>query len=291
MHPSLRLLLCFFALQIVVFGQSPVWKISKNEQTLYVGGTCHILRQSDFPLPEAFDAAYNESDLLVFEVDPARMQDPAVATQLMRKARYTDGRTLKTVLSKEVYDELAAQAKKSEMPIEVLNGLKPGMAVMMLTIQELMKAGVTQDGVDMVFAKRAKADGKPVRSLETAEFQIDLITSMGEGLEDELVRYSLRDLNQIEKFFGVMIRAWREGDNQALERLFVDDMRKFPGLYEALLAERNENWMNDLEKMLATPEVEFVLVGAGHLVGEDGLLASFQKMGCQVQVLGSESVQ
>ncbi|HKK18324.1 MAG TPA: TraB/GumN family protein [Opitutales bacterium] len=171
------------------------------------------------------------------------------------------------------------------MSIEVLNGFKPGMAVMMLTVQELMKIGVTQEGVDMVFAKRAKADGKPVRALETAEFQIDLITAIGEGMEDEFVRYSLRDLHQIEKLFDELIRAWREGDNEALERLFVDDMREFPQVYEGLLADRNERWMKDLEKMLATDEVEFALVGAGHLVGPDGLLQSFQKMGCEVEVL------
>ena len=207
----------------------------------------------------------------------------------MMKARYTDGRTLKTVLSKEVYAELAAQGKESGMPIELLNGFKPGMAVMMLTIQELMKVGVSQEGVDMVFAQRAKTDGKPVRSLETAAFQIDLITSIGEGIEDEFLRYSLRDLHQSEKFFDQLIRAWRKGENEALERLFVDDMRQFPVVYEALLAKRNEAWMKDLKEMLATPEVEFALVGAGHLVGPDGLLQSFEKMGCDVEVLAVES--
>lgn len=248
----LRLSLCFFALQLVATGQSPVWKVSKGDQTLYLGGTCHILRKSDFPLPGAFDAAYAKSDSLVFEIDPAQMEDPSVAMNLMSKARYADGRSLKTVLSNEVYAMLAKQAEKSGMPIELLNGFKPGMAVMMVTIQELMKVGVTQEGVDMVYAKRAKADDKPVRSLETLEFQIDLITSIGEGLEDEFVRYSLRDLNQIEKYFDELIRAWRVGDNEALERLFVDDMRKFPELYESLLAQRNRKWMKGLKVMLAS---------------------------------------
>jgi uncharacterized protein YbaP (TraB family) len=285
MRLLLRLIFCFAAFQLVASGQSPVWKVSKNGHTLYLGGTCHILRKADFPLPKEFDVAYGRADVLVFEVDPQQMQDPATATRLMMQARYTDGRSLKTVLSKEVYAELAAQGKESGMPIEVLNGFKPGMAVMMLTVQELMKIGVTQEGVDMVFAKRAKADGKPMRALETAEFQIDLITSIADGIENEFVRYSLRDLHQIEKLFDELIRAWREGDSEALERLFVEDMREFPQVYEGLLADRNERWMKDLGKMLATDEVEFALVGAGHLLGPDGLLQSFQKMGCEVEVL------
>jgi len=161
--------------------------------------------------------------------------------------------------------------------------------VMMLTVQELTKIGVTQEGVDMVFAKRAKADGKPVHSLETVAFQIDMITSIGEGMEDEFVLYGLRDLHQIEKFFGELIRAWREGDNEALERLFVDDMRQYPEVYEALLAERNRAWMKDLKKKLASPGVELVLVGAGHLVGPDGLLRSFEKTGCEVRMLDAKA--
>ena len=289
MRSTLRLCFCFLALQLIAQGQSPVWEVSKGDQTLYLGGTCHILRKSDFPLPNEFNLAYREADVLVLEADPSQMQDPATATQLMMKARYTDGRTLKTVLSKEVYAALAARGQASGIPIEVLNGLKPGMAVMMLTIQELMKIGVTQEGVDMVFARRAREDGKPMRSLETVAFQIDLITSIGDGIEDELVRYSLRDLNQIGKFFDELIRAWREGDNAALERLFVDDMREFPEVYEALLAKRNRMWMKAFKKMLTTPEVEFALVGAGHLVGPDGLLQSFEAMGCEVRMLDAKA--
>lgn len=279
--------LCFLVAQSIGSAQSPVWKVSKDGQSLYLGGTCHLLRKSDFPLPVAFDAAYGNADILVPEVDPQQMEDPSVVMTLMGKARFTDGRTLKTVLSKEVYEELAEQGQKSGLPIEILNGFKPGMAVTMITIQELIKVGVSQEGVDMFYAKKGKADGKPIRALESVQFQIDLITSIGEGFEDEFVRYSLRDLHQIEAFFDEMIRAWREGDNEALERLFVKDMRQFPKLYESLLVERNRKWMQQLEPMLATSDVEFVLVGAGHLVGKDGLLHYFKEMGCEVVAMNS----
>lgn len=155
-----------------------------------------------------------------------------MAAQLMSQARYTDGRTLKTVLSDKAYAALVKQCQESGMPIELLNNFKPGMAVMMLTVQELTK---------------------------------------------------------IERFFDELIRAWREGDNEALERLFVDDMRKYPEVYQALLAKRNQEWMKELKEMLATPEVEFALVGAGHLVGPDGLLQSFEEMGCEVRMLDAKA--
>jgi hypothetical protein len=34
--------------------ESSVWKIRKGDSVMYVGGTVHMLRQSDFPLPVEF---------------------------------------------------------------------------------------------------------------------------------------------------------------------------------------------------------------------------------------------
>ena len=118
----------------LLLAESSVWKVSKGEQSLYIGGTCHVLRPSDYPLPTEFDLAYAAADTLVFEIDPAAAQEPAFAMQLLAKASYTDGRSLKSVLSAEAYQALAAQGAKSGLPIEMLNGIKPGMVMMMLLI-------------------------------------------------------------------------------------------------------------------------------------------------------------
>lgn len=244
-----------------------------------------MLRATDFPLPAEFDHAYAAADNLILEVDPESMEDPQIAMQLMKSGRYTDGRSLKDVLSPKAYSALVEQGRKSGLPSAVLNGFKPGMAVMMVSLQELTKIGVTQEGVDMIYAKRAKKDRKPIHSLETAAFQIEMITSMGEGLESEFVLYSLRDLEQIETFFDELIRAWRSGDNAALVKLFVDDMREFPDVYAKLIVNRNKNWLKQIEPMLKTPETELILVGAGHLVGPDGLLKELAGAGCQVENL------
>ncbi|MEM1223689.1 MAG: TraB/GumN family protein [Verrucomicrobiota bacterium] len=267
------------ALASPIFGQSSVWKVSKAGKTIYLGGTCHILRASDFPLPNEFDKAYDSSEILVFEIDPAAALDPQFGMQLMMRSTYQDGRTLKTVLSEEAYNALAEQGKKSNLPIEVLNGIKPGMAVMMISIQELTKIGATNEGVDFYYHKQALEDGKTVLSLETIDFQIDLITEMGAGSESEFVLYSLQDLDRIKEFFDELIQAWRSGDMDTLEKMFVEDMKEHPKLYQDLLANRNANWLPQIKAMLETPETEFVLVGAGHLVGDDGLIELLKKDG------------
>jgi uncharacterized protein YbaP (TraB family) len=244
-----------------------------------------VLRSTDYPLPTEFDRAYAAADTLVFEIDPAAAQDPNFAMQLLAKASYTDGRTLKTVLSPEAYAALAAQGTQSGLPIELLNTLKPGMVMMMLTMQELTKAGVSEEGVDMHYHARGVKDGKSVRSLETPEFQIDLVTSMGEGIENELVLYGLEDLSHMKELFNELIGAWRSGDVDQIEALFIADMVDYPELYSKLLVDRNQRWIPQIEAYLKTPEIEFVLVGAAHAAGEDGILALLKAQGYTIEQL------
>lgn len=265
--------------------ESSVWKITKGDQSLYIGGTCHVLRSTDYPLPSEFDLAYAAADTLVFEIDPAVAQDPAFAMQLLANASYTDGRTLKTVLSPETYAALAAQGQQSGLPIEMLNSLKPGMVMMMLTMQELTKAGVSEEGVDMHYHALGLKDNKQVLSLETPEFQIDLVTSMGEGIEDELVLYGLEDLSHMQELFDQLIGAWRAGDLAAIEALFISDMADYDELYSELLVDRNRRWIPQIEAYLKTPEIELVLVGVAHAASEDGILALLKNRGYSIEQL------
>jgi uncharacterized protein YbaP (TraB family) len=269
----------------LLLAESSVWKVSKGNQSLYIGGTCHILRPADYPLPVEFDTAYAASDTLVFEIDPAETKSPIFAMQLMSKASYSDGRTLKSVLSPKVYQSLAEQCEKSGLPIEMLNGFKPGMVLMMLTVQELTKIGISEEGVDLHYHARALKDKKAVKSLETPEFQIDLITSMGAGMEDELVLYGLEDLSQTNQLFDQLIAAWKTGNLAQLESLFIDDMRAYPELYNAMLVDRNKRWIPQIETYLNSPEIECVLVGVAHTAGDDGILQLLRNKGYTVETV------
>ena len=100
-------------LPTVLLAQSSVWKVSKGNQSLYIGGTCHMLRTSDYPLPPEFDIAYAASQKLFFQIDPAVAEDTAFGMQLLAATMYTDGTTLKSVLSPEAYTALEKQCQAS----------------------------------------------------------------------------------------------------------------------------------------------------------------------------------
>lgn len=268
------------------FAQSSVWLASKGDNKVYLGGTIHMLRADDYPLPSEYETAYAEADNLYFEIDIDSMNDPAGQLGMLQRLMYTDGRTLQTVLNDEAYSTLTDYVEKFGMPMIMLQNMKPGMLMSTLELLEFQSRGFTPDGVDVHFHQRAKADGKAIDAFETVEDQIGFIESMGEGEESEYVMLSLSDLEKIDSDIESMISIWRNGRSGDLVDLFVDDMEETtPGVYQSLLVDRNNKWMPTIEAMFDDADTELVLVGVAHLVGEDGLVELLRTRGYQVEQL------
>ncbi len=269
-----------------VLAQSSVWQASKGEAKVYLGGTVHLLRPSDYPLPAPFESAYNNADELYFETDVAGLNDMSVQARMMQALTYSDDRTLRSVLDEQTYNALSLHLQSTGMPIAMLEKFKPGLLVSTLQVIEFQKLGFTPQGVDVYFNTRAVGDGKNVGELEPIDAQISYISEMGEGNESEFIRLSLEDLDDIQTSMDQMLLAWRTGDNQGLADLFVNDMKEVhPALYDSLLVQRNLDWMPIIESMFADEDTEFVLVGAAHLVGEDGLLSMLERKGYVISIV------
>lgn len=278
--------LCLLLFSVDSLAQSSVWLATKNGNTVYLGGTIHMLRADDYPLPPEFETAYAEADSLYFEIDIDQMNDPVAQLGMLQRLMYTDGRTLQTVLNNEAYSTLTDYVAKFGMPMLMLQNMKPGMLMSTLELLEFQTRGFTPDGVDMHFHQRAKADGKTIEAFETVDEQIGFIENMGEGEESEYVLLSLRDLEKIDDDIESMVSIWRNGEADDLVELFVEDMEEtIPGVYQTLLLDRNNKWMPTIEAMFNDSNTEFILVGVAHLVGEDGLVQHLRNRGYQVNQL------
>jgi len=266
--------------------ESSVWKARKGNSVIYLGGTFHILREADFPLPQEFDKAYKASDIVVFETDIGRLQDPSTQRKLLTKAMYADGSTIDRHLSARAYGELRAYCEANGIPLEAFSQFKPSMLMVTLAIMELMKLGVTQQGVDQFFYELANKDGKAVEGLETADEQINYVVSMADGNEDEFVIYSIKDMKTVAQQFEILADAWRKGDAEKLHELMITEVKtRWPKLYRKLFTDRNRNWLSSIDAYQKTPRTEFVLVGVGHLVGPDGIIEALRTKGYKVDKL------
>jgi uncharacterized protein len=272
--------------------QTSVWKATKGDRHLYLGGTCHILRPSDLPLPAEFDQAYAGSSKVVFETDLARAQSAEMQKIVAERGMFAGGDSLEKALGPEAWQAVQDYCAGRGIPPAQVNRMRPWFFLVLITVMEFQKRGVTQEGVDLRYFKKAKADGKSLGELETFESHVEFLTGMAGAQPARAVRQTLGDLAELDERIGEILAGWRKGDLEGLDRTMLAEMRAdYPDVYRALIVQRNENWLPIIEELAATPEVEFVLAGVGHMAGDDGLLASLRKRGYTIeQVVAAPAV-
>ena len=282
------LMVCLFLLPLLFgWGRSCVWEVEKEGKKLFIGGTCHCLNKEDYPLPAPFDKAYKAAEMLVFECDMDSMQSADFQKKSEKMQRYADGTTVKDHLSPKVYGQLEAYCNSNNVVLARFGNFKPPTVMLVLTFIEFQKAGIsTAYGVDGHFHRLGKKEGKRMGGLESAESQMELIATMADGIEDEFVLNSLGDMKGAGEKFKEIISAWKKGDSGKLVSLLQDEMvTEFPHLYKKIVVNRNKSWIPEIERLVKTPEREFILVGAAHLVGKDSVLSMLKKRGYTVRFL------
>lgn len=283
-----RLFISPFLLAALLFtlpatAATTLFEVSKDGDRFLLGGTVHMLRPDDFPLPPAFDTAYRQADALYLESDLAAVEDPAFFQKLMQAMLYPPGKTLQSELSPEVWQSLKKAAEKHDFPVHQFVGFDPVFVSMIMTIRIAEKKGVTA-GVDKHFLQKARRDGKPVGQLESPEDMLGYMKALSGQDDDAIVRASLKELNRFEALMETTVSAWRRGDLEALDREMGQPLRdQAPGMYQTLLVDRNRAWLPRLEALSDNDELELVLVGALHLAGEDNLLAQLRERGYRVR--------
>jgi uncharacterized protein YbaP (TraB family) len=265
-------------------GQSFVWKVQSGTKVLYLAGSVHALGADAYPLAAAYENAFNAAGTLVEEINLAEAEQLAAAPMLLAKGLYTDGRTFEGAVGKETAALVATRLKDTPIPVEMIRMMKPWMVMLMITAFEAQRAGLDAAlGLDKYFFDKAKAAGKPVLALETAESQIDRFDKMPESLQEQMLRSTLSELDVQRNGVTAMIGAWRRGDAATLEKIALSSFEGYRGAYASLIVERNNNWIPQIEACMARPQPCFVVVGAAHLVGPDGLLVLLQQKGYRIE--------
>jgi uncharacterized protein YbaP (TraB family) len=280
------LFLCCFIFQVSAYAKSPVWKISKGENHLFVGGTIHVLSSSDYPLPDAFNAAYKNSTVLVLEADMQKVNAPEMRRVILQKAMYQGEQQITQFLQPGTVQELKAHLASRGIPFEQMIKFKPGLLSVALLMLELQKLGLAGTGVDEFYNLKALNEKRTIVFLETVKKQLTFIAEMGEGREDEFIHYALQDLNDLPNVLQALKDAWRSGDNAKMQELALKPLQDgFPKIYTSLVVDRNNNWLPIIETMLKTKDVELILVGSLHLAGDEGILEKLKKRGYLIENL------
>ncbi|MGH7886466.1 MAG: TraB/GumN family protein [Candidatus Binatia bacterium] len=264
--------------------KSFLWKVESGKGTVYLLGSIHMLKREDMALKPVIDEAFNQAKRLVFEIDLLNESPEKMQKLILQKGLNLDGKLLQHKVSRETFQWATIWANELGIDIKMLTPLKPWLAGLTLTMLHLQKMGYDPSvGVDRQLARRAQLSNKPVSGLESIESQFDLFDRLPAGLQEMMLRYSIGEIEQINKLVDRLVRVWRDGEVAAAEQLFLGSLREYPEIQEKLLDERNRNWLPQIEKFLQLGEDTLVVVGAAHLVGKNGVIELLKGRGYKVE--------
>ena len=267
-------------------GRHFLWRISKGADTLYLTGSVHVLKDSDYPLPEVMEDNFDRSAGLVEELDLGSMNLEDMQIGMYQLGSYPEGKSLKDALPPDMYAKLAVLAGKDGLDMGILDRLKPWLISMTLQNAALAKSGYSpESGVDMHFTAEARDRHKPIIGLEKPSYQVGLLAKLSDQAQQTMLLESMTEGPGSDMQMRTMVDAWKTGDDEMLENIQAMTLGHTPEVYQTILVTRNSNWMPKLESLLASGKQYFVVVGALHLVGPDGLLARFKKDGYTVEQL------
>ncbi|MDH3304072.1 MAG: TraB/GumN family protein [Gammaproteobacteria bacterium] len=263
-----------------------LWRAQGISNSVYLLGSIHLLRAEDHPLPTVIDAAYEDSEVLIMELDMDDL-DAALTQQLFtKKGVLRDGLTLRDLMGEELYSRAAAAAETSDIPIDLLAQSKPWLAAITVEMMVLYRIGFNPSlGVEMHMTSRAVEDGKPIEGLETIEEQLAFLDGLSLHAQRELLIQTLEESASIDDSIGEMIRAWRYGDTDFLASGLLDSFAEQEELNDKLVTSRNQRWVSQIIELLDDADDYLIIVGALHLVGDAGVPSLLVQKGIEIMQL------
>jgi len=259
------------------------WKATKGKGVVYLVGSVHMLTADFYPLPAALDAGFKDSDLLVEEANLAEMLSPNMQFTMLSRGMLPAGQTLDKVISPATLALLDKHTSGLGMPLDALKQFKPWMLAMTIEAMEWQKAGFDAElGLDKHFFDRAQVDNKSIQGLETTDFQISLFDGMSTDQQDKFLAETLKGITTETASVKKLASSWKAGDAATIEKLVLADVKDDPIVYDRLLVARNRAWLPKIEALFSRPRPAFVVVGAAHLIGPDGLLSMLKAKGYQL---------
>ncbi len=269
-------------------GKLFIWKISSETTHIYLLGSVHVASMDLYPLDDTIESAFNSADYLVVEVNTNNLTQVHATQLLLDYGTYPEGDGFNKHVPEELYNKLDEQFKQWGIGIAMLDQYKPFVIYNFMSQYMLEGLGYSFEyGLDFYFMDKAEESNKYILELETSEFQLHLLSSIPDENIITAMEYDI-DNPEIEQYLHDFFNAWVDGDAATVETIVFEALAEEPDMgpyYEMMYDQRNFNMLEKISDYLAGDEVYFIVVGAGHLVGENGLLNLLGNSGYELEQL------
>jgi uncharacterized protein len=259
---------------------SLLWEISGKglKKPSYLFGTFHMLCKEDIHISTNLQQAIKDAGEVYFEMD---LDDPKNTLGAMFFMNMKNNKTLKDLYSEAEYEKVKKYFSDTlKMNISLLNKMKPMMLEALLYPR--MMPCKSPSGVEIELMSIAKKQKKQIKGFETIEFQSAIFDSIPYEVQAKAL---LKDIDSTEKYkvyFNKMVNTYKKQQMDSLNKMVSDTTFSGGENDDALLKNRNENWVKQLDSILKQNNI-FIAVGAAHLIGKNGLIALLKKAGYKMR--------
>lgn len=266
-----------------------LWKVSDADNHVYLLGSFHALKPSDYPLAHSVDVAFADAERVVFEISPEEMNSPELPAKLLAAAALSKGTTLQQSMTSQTWDRLQLYARDRGLPLDNFQALEPWFVALVISMKEMALIGYDPKlGLDQYLIGKSAKAGKRTGGLESADQQIAALDSMTSLEQQQSISEALDEADDFRAKIDRMHGYWRSGNAKALEQILAVDFRRdYAKLYQRINVDRNRAWLAKIRRMLddESKNDTLVVVGSMHLLGSDGLVSQLRSKGYRVERL------
>lgn len=272
----------------VVHAHPALWKVENihgKKGDTYFLGSFHLLPQNYRWFEGTLKTAFEQADELVLETEMTAEAMAEIQAMFIKNGFFVGEDTLKNHLDEAHYQKMLGYAQKLMGQNEAtVQKVKPWFMAIQLSIISTMSSGMDPNsGVDRFLEGEAHKSAKNISGLETPKEQMTALIDHPLHVQSAMLTDTLDKLDDFKSYISSYLEAWASGDADKIGQTMVEDMAKYQDMYQALLVKRNMNWLPEIERRLNDDKRTFIVVGAAHLVGKDGIVTLLRDKGYKVE--------
>ena len=259
-----------------------LWQVTGAKTTHFLLGSVHLLPKAADRLPIGIRQAYESADVLVFESDIEALSNRSNSATMLDSAKAPQG--LGSEIDADTLARVRARIVELKMPPSLCESYHPWFCALSLELFAYQRAGFRGEfGLDRQLHDAARRAKRPIAWFEEPKAHMNLFTAMPVALSRQFLAAALSERNPGRDEPVEMYRAWRNNDTRRMAEAVAELKHDYPDVHAHLLVSRNRAWLPELQRRLALPQRQLFVVGAAHLIGPDGLIASLEANGYKVR--------
>ncbi len=262
--------------------KSLLWKISNDKNSVFLLGSIHYLRKENYPLNKAILEAFDGSKVLVLEIDLNSTAAEAAQRLTLEKAVYRDGTSLAQNVAPETYQLAAQRAKELGVDMRIMNPMKPWFVALTLVAIKLQSLGLDPTRESIAISRNAqKTTAKRPVDWKRSNSKLGYWINCRKPTKNRCCAKPCVNWTCWIRTSTRSCGPGRKGDVDLLAKLLLAGMKEYPEVYQKIIVERNRRWLPEIEKLIHNGSGAMLVVGAAHLVGQDGVIEMLKAKGYQ----------